>query len=87
MELIDKARRFLSRRRTAYLTAFSGPAVRPVLVDLARFCRARTSTFHQDARLHALQEGRREVWLRIQEHLNLSDTEIWNLYNGSDDVS
>lgn len=51
-------------------------------MDLARFCRADQSTFHADARVHAVLEGRREVWLRIQEHLRLSDEELFTLYNG-----
>jgi hypothetical protein len=25
-------------------------------------------------------EGRREVWLRIQAHLRLTDEELWRLY-------
>lgn len=50
-----------------------------VLADLARFCRAHESTFHPDARVHAQMEGRREVWLRITEHLGLSPEELLNL--------
>lgn len=51
-----------------------------VLIDLAKFCRAHESTFHADARLHAVAEGRREVWLRIEQHLQLTSEELWNLY-------
>ena len=32
-------------------------------------------------------EGRRAVWLRIQEHLQLPEEELWNLYDGRVDVS
>lgn len=45
------------------------PYTTTVLEDLAKFCRGSESTFHADARLHALMEGRREVWLRIKEFL------------------
>ena len=31
--------------------------------------------------LHA--EGRREVWLRIQQHLQLSDEQLWTLFAAS----
>jgi len=82
VNLIERARQFLSGRRTAYVQTFRAPAARPVMVDLAKFCRARETTFHSDARLHAVQEGRREVWLRIQNHINLSDDELWQLYDG-----
>lgn len=43
-----------------------------VMDDLAKFCRANETTFHADPRIHAVIEGRREVWLRIQMYLNSS---------------
>ena len=55
-----------------------------VLADLAKFCRAHDSTFHPDARVHAALEGRREVWLRIQEYIGLSAEEILNLHRVRD---
>lgn len=70
---------FLRRRQSAYRTLFSGPIADIVLADLAVFCRAATSTFHPDPRVHAVAEGRREVWLRIQNHLNLSDEQMLEL--------
>lgn len=51
-----------------------------VLKDLARFCRANESTFHIDPRMHAVLEGRREVWLRIQEHLQFTPEQIYALH-------
>lgn len=48
-----------------------------VLADLARFCRANVSTFHPDQRMSDVLQGRREVWLRICEHLNLSEQELY----------
>lgn len=80
MNLIDKARNFLFRRRTAYIKTFQGPFAEEVLADLARFCRANQTTFHSDPRVHAVAEGRREVWLRISQHLNLTDEQLWQLY-------
>ena len=75
----DARRKFLARRRGAYQDVFRGPQAEIVLADLARFCRAHESTFHPDARAHAVAEGRREVWLRIQEHLKLSEVDLWAL--------
>lgn len=80
MNLIDRARNFLFRRRTAYIKTFQGPFAEEVLADLARFCRANQTTFHSDPRVHAVAEGRREVWLRISQHLNLTDEQLWQLY-------
>ena len=70
---------FLGRRRNAYRVTFDNPVGRRVLADLAVFCRATTSTFHPDPRVHAVAEGRREVFLRIQNHLNLSDEQLFEL--------
>lgn len=86
-ELVEKARRFLMRRRHNYRLAFLSPPGQEVLRDLAAFCRANETTFHQDARLHAVAEGRREVWLRIANHLNMPPDELWALYTRRDDVS
>lgn len=86
-ELIDKLRIALGDRRHAYRTVFKGPNADIVLKDLARFCRAHESTFHADARAHAVAEGRREVWLRIANHLNLTPDQLWELYSGRPNVS
>lgn len=51
-----------------------------VLKDLAQFCRAHESTFHADARLHAVLEGRREVWLKIERMLKLTSEELYQLH-------
>lgn len=79
-DTLDALRGFLSARRTAYIRVFDGPEADKVLADLARFCRAHETTFHADPRIHAVAEGRREVWLRIAKHLNLSDDQLFELY-------
>lgn len=83
MNLIDKARGFLAQRRTAYVRTFTGPYGEEVLEDLARFCRAHETTFHSDPRAHAVAEGRREVWLRIAKHINLTDDQLWRIYGAA----
>lgn len=80
--ILSKAREFLRGRRLAYLQTFSGIPAEDVLEDLARFCRAGKSTYHPDPRMHAILEGRREVWLRIQHHLQLPEEKLWQLYGG-----
>lgn len=67
----NKARALLRDRQVSYQHALGGAPGQAVLEDLARFCRAGETTFHPDPRVHALMEGRREVWLRIKEHLDL----------------
>jgi hypothetical protein len=77
----ERERAFLFQRQKAYQTVFKkdSPIAQQVLSDLAQFCRASESTFHPDARLHALAEGRREVFLRIMEHLELPSEALWEL--------
>lgn len=72
----------VQRRGEAYRETFRGVLGERVLADLAKFCRANTTCFHMDPRAHAVAEGRREVWLRIQRHLNLTDEQVFNLAQG-----
>lgn len=78
--LLPRIRDYISRRRLAYVRTFTGPFAEEVLEDLAHFCRANESCFHQDPRAHAVAEGRREVWLRIQKHLQLTDEQLWAMH-------
>jgi hypothetical protein len=85
-EAIERTKRFLSRRKQAYTTVFNAESVdaQKVLKDLAQFCRAHQSTFLPDARAHAVLEGRREVWLRITNHLNMTPEKLWEIYGRKD---
>jgi hypothetical protein len=63
-----------------------------ILKDLAKFCRAHRSTavFSMtrgtlDPLASAKADGRREVWLRIVEHIHLDDRFLINLREGADD--
>lgn len=81
-DLIQKAKDFIRGRQTAYMLVFKkdDKAVETVLRDLAKFCRANKTCFHEDERIHANLEGRREVFLRIMEHINLTPDEYWDKY-------
>ena len=76
------AREFLFGRSAAYKRTFAKESLdaHAVLYDLARFCRANVSTGHPDTHVAARLDGRREVWLRIQHHLHLTDEDLWALY-------
>jgi hypothetical protein len=71
--MTKKADDFLADRKRAYTLSFplDSEAVKAVLKDLEIFCRANESCFHQDPRIHAVLEGRREVYLRIMDHLGM----------------
>jgi HD superfamily phosphohydrolase len=85
-EMVQKTRSFLLSRALAYQQVFNPEslATEAVLKDLAKFCRANESTFHADPRIHAVLEGRREVWLRIQHQLKLDADALWKLYGRKD---
>lgn len=85
MSLADVARAidFLRLRKRNYQLAFSSPAGQAVMNDLATFCRAAETCVvpgNHDRTL--LLEGRREVWLRITEHLRLNQEQLFALYAG-----
>jgi hypothetical protein len=85
-ELLERLKTFLITRKRSYQLALpkENLAAQAVLKDLAIFCRANTTTFHPDPRIHAALEGRREVWLRIQQHLNLTADELVQIYGRKD---
>ena len=78
--MLEVLKTFLRGRAQDYTLCFRTTQGEAVLRDLAKFCRARTSTFHTDPRISAVMEGRSEVWLRITEHLNLSEDDLYNRY-------
>lgn len=69
-----------NRKRAYQETFIKDMASEIVMEDLARFCRAGKSTFDPDPRVHALLEGRKEVWLRIANHLNLTEEELYTIF-------
>lgn len=69
-----------NRKRAYQQTFIQNMASEIVMEDLARFCRAGKSTFDPDPRVHALLEGRREVWQRIAQHLNLTEEELYSIF-------
>lgn len=78
----QEAHLHLREREGAYKQTLGSPIGQIVLKDLAEFCRANASCFDPDPRIHAVAEGRREVWLRIQSHLNLTAEDLYALYTG-----
>jgi hypothetical protein len=71
---------FLRYRQAAYRKTFENPEGRKVLADLRRFCRATVPTADiNNVQATYLLEGRREVWLRIMAHLQLTDEDVYKL--------
>jgi hypothetical protein len=84
--MIEGVMRLLGNKKRAFQLAFSAtnPADVIVLEDLAKFCRATESCVvpgNHDKTL--VLEGRREVWLRIQEYINLTPDQLYVLKTGN----
>jgi hypothetical protein len=63
----------LADRQRAYMLLFKTPAGEAILADLAVFCRANeTCVVPGDRDRTYVLEGRREVYLRIRDHLDLA---------------
>jgi hypothetical protein len=77
----EQVKDFLVTRGQAYRKTFQTIYGERVLSDLAKFCRANESTFTPDPRAEGILQGRREVWLRISKHLNLSEDELQSYFN------
>ena len=88
--MIDKASieatmNFLRGRKNMYKFVFSktNPAAMSVLEDLTKFCRgAESAAVPGDHDRTMMLLGRQEVFLRIQQHLNLTPEELFQLYTG-----
>ena len=85
-DVVTAAKRLLLGRSVSYTNVFNKESVasQHVLADLAKFCRANESCFSDDQRRHAVMEGRREVFLRIQHFTKLTNEEVWKLYGRED---
>lgn len=83
-QIFIRAREFLFGRAAAYRRIFNKTNLdaMTVLADLAKFCRAHEATGHPNPHVAARLDGRREVWLRIQCHLKLTDEDLWMIYGG-----
>ncbi len=84
MDWLYKMMDIMRPRKRAYELTFNkrDPHVQAVLMDLAVFCRANESVWHEDQRKTDVLIGRNEVWQRIQNHLNLTPAQLARLYSG-----
>ena len=77
----EQALQIITDRKRAYQVAFGSPAGEAVLADLAPFCRSReTCVVPGDRDRTWVLEGRREVWLRIRDHLDLTPEQLVEIY-------
>jgi hypothetical protein len=71
-----------SDAKRAYQLAFNAPGGEAVLMDLGVFCRARESCLIPGQRdMTSALEGRREVYLRIRDYLDLTPEQLVEKYH------
>jgi hypothetical protein len=79
---VERATAIMTERKRAYQLAFHGPAGEAILIDLTSFCRGReTCVVPGDRDSTMVLEGRREVYLRIRDHLDMTVEELVNRYS------
>lgn len=79
----DAALLVMEQKKRAYQICFNSPAGQEVLIDLADQCRAAESCGvpgNRDATFTLI--GRHEIWLRIQNYLNLTPDMLFRLATG-----
>lgn len=79
-------------RRWAYRITFTGDdgavriATQHVLADLRDYSFAQSSAFDPDPIIMARRQGRRDVWLRISNYLNLDEAQVQTLMEIDDGI-
>lgn len=82
-ERFGKVLDFLRHRKRDYQLTFNTPTGKLVLQDLSNFCRGNeTCVVPGDVYRTFVLEGRREVLLRITQHLTLTSQQLMVLYGG-----
>jgi hypothetical protein len=77
----DEAIQIWTDCKRAYQMAFNTPAGEAILIDLAPFCRSReTCVVPGDRDRTYVLEGRREVFLRIRDYLDLTPEQLVEKY-------
>lgn len=72
MDLAD-----INKKRIAYKMVFGSDEAKIVLDDLRHFCFMDRTTYQpNDINAICFAEGRREVFLRIEEHLRLTEEQL-----------
>lgn len=83
-EANEAVERYLRNRKRAYSAVFSGKGeegdIEFVMLDLAHFCRAYSTTFSESHARMSNAEGRREVYLRILDHVSLDHDTLMQRY-------
>ena len=77
----EQALQIFTDCKRAYQQAFNTPAGQAVLIDLIPFCRAKeTCVIPGDRDKTYVLEGRREVYLRIRDYLDLTPEQLVDRY-------
>jgi hypothetical protein len=81
--VINNTMLFLRDRSTAYKLAITSPAGQMMFSDLLKYTRFLQGPADPDNNQTWRLIGRQDVIRRIQQHINLTDSQLFALYNGS----
>jgi hypothetical protein len=82
-KVIDNTMIFLRDRSTAYKLAITSPAGQMMYGDLLKFSRYAQGPADLDQFQTWRLIGRQDMIRRIQQHINLTDQQLFSLYNGA----
>lgn len=82
-KFVQAAINLITRRHLAWNRVFAGPDGRIVEQQLAIFCRANTSTFDPDPIKSAYLQGRKDVWLLMQNYRHLTPMQLATIYQAA----
>ena len=81
---LERTFSYIRTRKVNYKLCFGSPAGQQVMRDLGPFCRADAVPWGSDPYHTARLIGRQEVWLRIRQHLSLTDAQLLSIFGGKD---
>jgi hypothetical protein len=79
LKVLEQLRNLLLRRRGQYQATFGDDTGKFVLGDLFHICHAGSTTYRGDPNDALVAEGKRQVWIHIQNMLHATDDEMYKL--------
>lgn len=73
----------ITQRHAAWSRVFAGPDGQVVEKQLAIFCRANVSTFDPDPIRSAYLQGRKDVWILMQNYRHLTPMQLAVIYQAA----
>jgi hypothetical protein len=82
-KFVKEAIDLITRRHVAWNRVFEGPDGRQVERQLSIFCFANTTTFDIDPIKSAYKQGRKDVWILMQNYRHLTPKQLAVIYQAA----